>query len=37
MSIVNLRIAAAAHDVRAASYGYGGHTQEWRYHRASTA
>lgn len=21
-------------DVRAASYGYGGHTQEWRYHRA---
>lgn len=21
-------------DVRAASYGYGGHTQEWRYHQA---
>lgn len=21
------------HDVRAASYGYGGRTQEWRYHR----
>jgi 4-oxalocrotonate tautomerase len=20
------------HDVRAATYGYGGHTQEWRYH-----
>lgn len=25
------------HDVRAASYGYGGRTQEWRYHRASSA
>lgn len=25
------------HDVRAAGYGYGGRTQEWRYHRASTA
>lgn len=22
------------HDVRAASYGYGGRTQEWRYHQA---
>jgi 4-oxalocrotonate tautomerase len=24
------------HDVRAASYGYGGRTQEWRYHHAAT-